>query len=221
MNAWLDIVLSNSAIATLFAIAVAGVTRVWRKPPLAHALWLLVLVKLMTPSLLGLPVAIGVEPLAMGDLGISASAEGRAQPPMDVPAAAAAARQQDIAVTDSVPQPHGVGRWWRKIAELAGSWRGAILGAWSVGTAAWVALCAVRVARFNRLVRALPSAGDVLQREMATLATRLGLRRWPEVRLAEGAISPLVWAVGRRGDRIATTACRQPPAGWAAGAIGP
>jgi beta-lactamase regulating signal transducer with metallopeptidase domain len=197
MNAWLSMALSNAAIATLLAIAVAGVTRVWRKPPVAHALWLLVLVKLMTPPLLGLPVAIGVEPAEMVDPGMAASEQSLAQPPLGVAAAADVPRQQVIVVTDAEAQSDGINRWWPKIAKLASGWRGAILGAWSVGTAAWVALCVVRIARFNRLVRALPSAGDVLQSEMAILATRLGLRRWPELRLAEGAISPLVWAVGR------------------------
>jgi hypothetical protein len=52
----------NTVVALVFALFVYGLTRIWRNPPVAHALWLLVLFKLVAPpvmrvdwSALGLP----------------------------------------------------------------------------------------------------------------------------------------------------------------------
>src|SRR5437879_3745672 len=43
-------------MATALALLAAVVGRVWKKPALRHGLWLLVLLKLVTPPLLPLPV---------------------------------------------------------------------------------------------------------------------------------------------------------------------
>ncbi len=45
----------NTIAALVLAILVSGLTRVWRHPPIAHVLWLLVLLKLVAPPLV--PVA--------------------------------------------------------------------------------------------------------------------------------------------------------------------
>jgi hypothetical protein len=42
----------NTVVALIFALFVLGLTRVWRNPPVAHVLWLLVLLKLVAPPLL-------------------------------------------------------------------------------------------------------------------------------------------------------------------------
>ena len=43
--------ISNVAVASLMAVIVLAVTRVWKNPHVAHVLWLLVLVKLVSPPL--------------------------------------------------------------------------------------------------------------------------------------------------------------------------
>src|SRR5690242_18040567 len=48
--------LSNAVLAALLALAVAALGRLCRRPALVHSLWLLVLLKLVTPPLLPLPV---------------------------------------------------------------------------------------------------------------------------------------------------------------------
>src|SRR5436305_10590150 len=55
MRTVLDTALGNAALATLLAVAVAPLARRAR-PAVAHALWLLVLVKLVTPPVIPLPV---------------------------------------------------------------------------------------------------------------------------------------------------------------------
>ncbi len=52
--------LSNAIVVAGLAVVVLVVTRVWQHGPLAHFLWLLVLVKLVTPPLFDLPVRIPV-----------------------------------------------------------------------------------------------------------------------------------------------------------------
>ena len=56
MDAILELGLLNGALVAALAVVVAGVTWVCRRPALAHALWLLVLIKLITPPLV--PVEI-------------------------------------------------------------------------------------------------------------------------------------------------------------------
>ncbi len=56
MNALLSAVLSNCLLAFVLVAAVWAITRSWRDPFLAHALWLLVLVKLVTPPLVHIPL---------------------------------------------------------------------------------------------------------------------------------------------------------------------
>jgi len=50
------LLISNLVFATLLAVLAATLTRLWRNPQFAHALWLLVLVKLVTPPLILLPL---------------------------------------------------------------------------------------------------------------------------------------------------------------------
>ena len=56
MNQLLSITLGNARVATVTAIAVFGVTRVVRSPQWGHALWLLVLLKLIAPPVFYVPV---------------------------------------------------------------------------------------------------------------------------------------------------------------------
>src|SRR5438046_2309676 len=53
----LQIVVSNTLMATALALLVAVIAYVARRPAFAHVLWLLVLVKLVTPGIIPLPVS--------------------------------------------------------------------------------------------------------------------------------------------------------------------
>ncbi|HEV3120169.1 MAG TPA: hypothetical protein VGY58_24120, partial [Gemmataceae bacterium] len=52
MDALLQVGLSNALVATILALLAAVIGRVCRRPALVHCLWLLVLIKLLTPSFL-------------------------------------------------------------------------------------------------------------------------------------------------------------------------
>ena len=68
MSTLLGIGLANAVMAAVLAVLAAVVGRVWRKPALRHGLWLLVLLKLVTPPLLPLPILpwkVEEEPVAV------------------------------------------------------------------------------------------------------------------------------------------------------------
>jgi bla regulator protein BlaR1 len=56
VNALLHLALSNALLATVLALLAAAAGRIWRRPAPVHSLWLLVLLKLITPSLIEFPI---------------------------------------------------------------------------------------------------------------------------------------------------------------------
>ena len=50
MNTLFVFAAHNTAAALVFAVFVYGVTRAWRNPPVAHVLWLLVLLRLVAAA---------------------------------------------------------------------------------------------------------------------------------------------------------------------------
>ena len=57
MFAPLEIALGNAVVASLLALLAFAVGRICRRPALTHSLWLLVLLKLLTPPMLQIPIA--------------------------------------------------------------------------------------------------------------------------------------------------------------------
>ena len=56
MFALLEIALSNAVVASLLALGAIAVGRMGRRPALTHSLWLLVLLKLITPPVIPIPI---------------------------------------------------------------------------------------------------------------------------------------------------------------------
>ena len=56
METLLHVGFSNAVAATVLALFALGITRVWRNPFAAHVLWLIVLLKLVTPPLIEVPM---------------------------------------------------------------------------------------------------------------------------------------------------------------------
>ena len=55
MHSIYALLVSNVVFAALLAVLAIVLTKVWRNPQIAHSLWLLVLVKLVTPPLIYVP----------------------------------------------------------------------------------------------------------------------------------------------------------------------
>ena len=58
MHAFGEIVVSNALVVTVLALGVALLGRMWKNPAALHLLWLLVLVKFVTPPLFTVPLPL-------------------------------------------------------------------------------------------------------------------------------------------------------------------
>jgi beta-lactamase regulating signal transducer with metallopeptidase domain len=194
--------LSNALAATaLAALAALGTFLFRRRPALVHGLWLLVLLKLLTPPLVRVPLpwpdpaatreAPAEPPAPPGerfaevwhdDVGDDGAAEPfpLPDPPSDPPAATA------VPPPLRAPLPPDSRAW--------PAWYEALPWVWLAGSCAWFAVAGARVLRFRRLLRYARPAPAALQVRAAELADELGLRRCPPVLLVPGRLAPMLWA---------------------------
>jgi RND family efflux transporter MFP subunit len=178
VNALLEVGLSNAVQAAVLVPAAALVGRcLRRRPAVVHVLWVLVLLKLVTPSLVHLEVpwtASAVEPTTIAALPAEV-------PPADTTLPAATTVEPTHAVTP---------------AAAPISWRPFVVTIWLTGAGVSWGLALWRILQFRRLLRA-GTPDHELRDRVAPLAEHLGLRRVPEVWLVPARISPMLWAPGR------------------------
>lgn len=202
MESLLQIALSNAVVAAGLAVVAVAVGRICRRPALTHGLWVLVLLKLVTPPLVFVPVpwlteeassdsapaadspGIAVlmafpDEMAAGDIPLEATAH------LALPAEPATDPENAEVITAAVPTT-GSGPNWLLIAG----------GCWLIGSAAWFTLAVGRARRFHGLLHFAQPAPHRLQREIACLAERMGLARPPTAWLVPGAVSPMLWSLG-------------------------
>jgi beta-lactamase regulating signal transducer with metallopeptidase domain len=188
-------ILQNVAIAAVLAAAVALICRVTRIGPVTrHALWLLVLVKLITPPLVVWPWAV---PDVLG-LTVDARADDQATfthaaPPLE--RTSTTARVQ-FAPSDDVVTRGGDRGQNRGLADLAGTIGPWLLGLWLIGSVAALGIEAVRATRLARRVRAGVPVDPSIARRAAALASTLGIRPIRVVAVT-GLTAPAVWSLGR------------------------
>jgi len=180
--------LANSVTAALLAVAVWIFTRVVRNAPLAHFLWLVVLVKLVVPA---------PSPIAVLHWQASVAAKTTQEPPQFAEAISVGElvdgeHTSETSITRlSQPDPPAK-RWsWP-------SWSVLLASIWITGSLGWFVLVAVRVRRFNRLIALTELAPEDWQREAESLAGRLGLAHCPPIRLTSSRLPPLLWSMFRR-----------------------
>ena len=178
MDALARVLLTNAAAAGLLAALAFLVSRSVRRPEVAHALWLLALLKLLTPPVVPLPLV----PRWHGPWAPEAPTVVSLQPqPTTALPTPTAPLREVVRVVSERPRLVPVAEPPLLAAVVAG-------GAFAV-----LLLGATRFVRFRRLLAgAVPAPGGILRRE-AELAQALGLRRLPPVRLVPGRIPPMLW----------------------------
>ena len=219
MQTLLYFVLGNAVLAAIMALSVAVIARWCRRPALVHGLWLLVLLKLITPSFLPIPI--------QKFLPVPGEAR-RAELAPTVPEPLSTANAAPI-----IPQP-GEGQWEEALADLSElvlpafpiveeavnpepeplvelpvavasapvaeqgrmPWPTLCVGIWLGGSLCWFGLAAVRLVRFRRFLDRACAAPTALQLRVQTLAVRLGLLRPPQILVLPAAVSPMLWAMG-------------------------
>jgi beta-lactamase regulating signal transducer with metallopeptidase domain len=184
MYTLLEIGLSNALAATLLALVAWVGSRVCRRPALAHGLWLLVLVKLLTPPLLQVPM----------------SWEASTRPPPPEPAAAVPQaatpeppdREEVLAQLQALERaPDEAGA---EPTPPALDVRQGVALLWLTGSVLWFGWIAAYLLRFRRLLRPATAAPTDLEARVEELARCVGLRRAPRVVLIPGRLSPMVWS---------------------------
>jgi beta-lactamase regulating signal transducer with metallopeptidase domain len=190
----LRIGISNAVAATILALIAFAVSRMVRRPALSHVLWLLVLVKLITPPIRSIEFEWPTRP-PVHSVEKAAVPAATPQPIMwneqdrdvaDVPEVAIVdvlpAEPAAPAVELLSPQPPASTPW----SVVAGF-------VWVSGSLFWFTFAGLRVYHFRRLLLHARSAPSELRCEVEHLAQELGIRRVPTVRLVPGRISPLLW----------------------------
>jgi WD40 repeat protein/beta-lactamase regulating signal transducer with metallopeptidase domain len=214
MELLLGIGLSNAVLAGMLALLVVCVSGLARRPALAHCLWLLVLVKLLTPPLVSVslpwlppeaePAAPGTAlppppPLTptgvaagKGDVGVTAAkAPAGARLAPALPPANTGGSQADLPAAAPANPPATTAPWsWDFRPVLP--WVAVV---WLLGSVTWLAWVCLNLWRFQRLLRHARRAPEALQTQAQHIARELGLRRCPAVWLLPGPLPPLVWAL--------------------------
>jgi Zn-dependent protease with chaperone function len=170
---------------------------------LVHALWVVALVKLVTPPIVPLPMfpAWTLPSLGLADgpaivvieagAGHKPLAANRSVLPGPSPPSG------EIALARSVPTSRvetATEKRWPDPMTLA--WLALVAGALAVAT-----LAGHRIVRFRRLLCHAVPASSPLRDRVSELAARVGLRRAPEVRLLPARVPPMLWP-SRRGPLL-------------------
>jgi beta-lactamase regulating signal transducer with metallopeptidase domain len=203
----LEFGLSNALVASGLAALAAVAGRLCRRPALTHGLWLLVLVKLVTPPVWPVSVMKIAPPGRPARL-----AEARETSPFLPPPAFEAFlepapdldREPEDSAWEAAPRP------LESTADVAAAepeplpqpvefpWYGLALAVWLGGTVSYALIAAARTWRFGRLLRHAPSGPPDLEARVRRLGERIGLRRPPAVRMVPGPVSPMLWALAGR-----------------------
>jgi bla regulator protein blaR1 len=202
--------LNNAVSAAFLALLVACLGRALaRRPAILHCLWLLVLLKLVTPPLY--KIAIPLPESLSSSRGASAEAEpgtiaAHVQilrldlEDLDEPAVwterdadvleldAAAARPDAVEIARAAIG--GAYEW------LALHWVPIAGSIWLAGTLTTVVISMRRIFRFQLVLREATPGSDGIQSRVDELAARLGVGRPPQVWWIGGKLSPMLWALG-------------------------
>jgi beta-lactamase regulating signal transducer with metallopeptidase domain len=170
--------LSNACFALVLALVALLVGAKSKRPHLAHLLWLMVLIKLVTPPLLSLPVIPSSGPLeeSVKSFAMPVIEAGELGPVVDEHPARA--------------------EFLRAVVEHGKAW---FVGLWLAGSALVLCWSLVRVVQFHRLLVAhSESASDEVQAAAMKIAGALGLRKAPMILATSAQLSPMVWWAGGR-----------------------
>jgi beta-lactamase regulating signal transducer with metallopeptidase domain len=180
----LRLALTNAGLAALLAVPAALASVCLRgRPALAHGLWLLVLLKLVTPPLVRVPMGW---PAQEPDL---APVITEAPPPEPTCPAQLREEPEPVAVAPVAPPAAEPEAPWDWRAPLVLTWLGGAVVVWAV---AWE-----RLARLGRVLGRVPEASEDIRERVTALCARLGLRRAPRAWLVPGVVPPMLLALGR------------------------
>lgn len=167
------------------------------RPSLCHAMWALVLVKLVTPPLIALPVLPAqhvATPIA--ETTVFTELDNRVQsiPPLATPAPPQTDLGRPVAMPDVAATPVfaapqvPVSRWnWMAIVLRS------LISLSLIVTATFWTRALLQARRLNRLLAYSSISPKPLEQMLARLGAQFGRRNLPKLAVVDAAISPIVW----------------------------
>lgn len=164
MNALLEILLTNAALATVLACIVGLIGLRWRQPDLLRGLWVLVLLRLLFPPIVELGVPLLQAPPSISGVSLPTASPGNLPAPTTEVTTA-----QSISALDLV------------------TW------GWLLGATVVLGLALRKTLQLRHLLSKATPAGSDVERVVAVLAERLGVQPPPTL-VVDKAMSPALWA---------------------------
>lgn len=176
----LQMVLSNIVVSLALAAAAWAVHATRKAPVVAHLLWLLVLVKLVTPPFFTVAVVPvdDFSPAAIGLLPIGVSADTT-----DLDRVARDTETRAVSTGGAAP----------------GAWKSALILLWLAGSIGVLGWSLAHVRRFNKhLGTASREAPLEVQRAAAAIAVPLEVKTAPTILATSARMQPMLWWLGGR-----------------------
>ena len=214
MLSYLEIALINALMIIPLALIAESAGRVFRRPALTHFLWVLILIKLVTPAIFQIPlidrdwvvstsrqllpqVILEFDQLELGsrrslipeELQSQASVKSRSRP--------RTLAEIDKRFNTSKSSFTTVAAGWILSENFRQLVMAAVLVVWAVGALVWFVVQGIRCVRFRWSLRRGDAACLDLQRFSDRLARRMGLSYSPTVWLMPGVMSPMLWGSGQ------------------------
>jgi beta-lactamase regulating signal transducer with metallopeptidase domain len=217
----LQIGLTNVVLALTAAFAVRLVTLRWRNPQLAAVLWLVVLIKFVTPPLVAVHVDVPAEPkpaqpqiVSVDDAAVpTIPAEIAQSHAIDDPHMARTVATSDRSTRRvlhaSPPKATPIATQSERATESSESVRAAfkdwlsgqpivqgLAWLWLAGALVAAATLAVRAFQFNGVIagQTVTHPAADLHAAFEQLCRRMRIRRAPRLRIVDAELSPLIWA---------------------------
>ncbi|HLN27121.1 MAG TPA: M56 family metallopeptidase [Gemmataceae bacterium] len=203
MDSLLHIGITNAILATALALFV-GVFTCWcRRPAVVHALWLLVLLKLLVPPLfsisIGDPFLVFARPAEALATTTRMALAAEMEPAETGPDVALAA--EDTGEGAALALHAGLTTDAPPASPLAGDeaapfpWQSMVGWCWIVGSVLFLAFTGVRLRRVQRLLAYCKEAPRTLQDRADRLGQKMALTAIPSIWLLSGRVSPMVWGL--------------------------
>ena len=188
MNPIVYFAVSSSAHALVLALLVWVVARFCRSAEVATWLWLIVLVKLVTPPIVTMPMP-GLSSLSENEFGNVQIEPSLSNSASRVPVAKSigAVRTDDVSTTEPVTLPNET--FTNPI-----HWSHIVLVLWAIGSLIYVAVSLIRIHRFGKQLRFEAVESTNLQQNAINVASRMGITTCPDVKTVDCRIPPLLWA---------------------------
>jgi beta-lactamase regulating signal transducer with metallopeptidase domain len=206
MSWLLQTTLANTLIAAMLALAALGVSKFFRRPAVSHALWLLVLLKLITPPLVVIPLHFLPAPIESTHTPIPMPA---AQTKERVTAVEVASvdtiYEEQPYIEDVQPRPMAASpapQPLKRSIDLTT----VVAGLWLSGSGLCLIIVITRLRQFSRLLRFSEVAPAQIQQLAHTLASRLNLSHSPIVQFIPGPLCPMLWCLAGRAKLLIPSA---------------